>query len=327
MSNIRGIQRENKGYEKDMNAMLSVNQGLRSRFSAKLLFEDFSVELVIELLTIRLAEYELRVATSVIEELPSICQQITEMPFFANGRDIDTIAKSAFRNCAVRVGCKGEPVIEVSDIRLAIEALLSTKVMLDAPTAGPSTAVPLHASQQQNAFNHAIPQTSPAIDIATDMTVATGIKHVEEEEVRGEEKEEEEKKEEENRTREYPAPKVTEFTIKLQYLLDQMGLNNQEGVRILSELPLDSDCITGIAEQLSKMLCVSIESAISLLGDWQHMQADVKDLLEAQEESEGKKKKSMIPIWRCSVCGQADKPYIACWVAPYIVRYESRIEQ
>lgn len=230
------------GYEKDMNAMLSVNQGLRSRFSAKLFFEDFSVEFVTELLNIRLAEYELKVSTSVVEELPSMCQQITEMSFFANGHDIDTIAKSEFRNCAVRVGCEGEPGIKISDIRLAIEALLSTKVMLDASKAGLTTALPLHASQQQNAFKHAIPQTFSAIDIATDTTVATGIKHVEENKVRGEEKEKEEKKEEEveNRTREYPALKVTEFTIKLQDLLNQLGLKNQEGVRILSELWLST---------------------------------------------------------------------------------------
>ena len=28
------------------------------------------------------------------------------------------------------------------------------------------------------------------------------------------------------------------------------------------------------------------------------------------------------PIWRCGVCGRADKPWIACYVAPFIVRYE-----
>jgi hypothetical protein len=36
------------------------------------------------------------------------------------------------------------------------------------------------------------------------------------------------------------------------------------------------------------------------------------------------KKKGRVPIWRCAVCGAADKPYIACYVAPYVVRYEER---
>jgi rubrerythrin len=101
---------------------------------------------------------------------------------------------------------------------------------------------------------------------------------------------------------------VTKFTIKLQDLLDQMGLNNQEGVRGLSLLPLDSNEMIRMAEQLSKMLDVSIESAIEMLSDWQHVQAEVQELLEAQEkekeEAKLMKRKSMIPIWRCAVCGR-----------------------
>jgi hypothetical protein len=72
------------GYDKDMNAMLSVNQGLRSRFPAKLLFENFSVEFIMELLTLRLAVYDLEVATAVVKELPKIAAEIKAMPFFAN---------------------------------------------------------------------------------------------------------------------------------------------------------------------------------------------------------------------------------------------------
>lgn len=285
------------GYDKDMNAMLSVNQGLRSRFPAKLLFEDFSVELVTELLTLRLAVYDLEVAPDVVKELPSLAAEIRGMPFFANGRDIDTIAKSAFRNYAVRVGGNGEPVIEVRDIRLAMETLLSTKVSLDASSTGPCEVMP--SQQQQKAFNHAIPPTPPVMTIATAAAVATETHR---------EEEEEENVEVKDLSHELPAPEVTHFTIKLQDLLDQMGLNNQEGVRGLSLLPLDSNEMIRMAEQLSKMLDVSIESAIEMLSDWQHVQAEVQELLEAQEkekeEAKLMKRKSMIPIWRCAVCGR-----------------------
>jgi rubrerythrin len=285
------------GYDKDMNAMLSVNQGLRSRFPAKLLFEDFSVELIMELLTLRLAVYDLEVATAVVKELPNIAAEIKAMPFFANGRDIDTIAKSAFRNYAVRVGGKGEPVIEVCDIRLAMETLLSTKVSLDTiTTPGPSMVIP--SQQQQNAFNHAIPPAPPVTTVATAAAIATETQQHEEEEKNYEEK---------DTSHELPAPEVTEFTIKLQDLLDQMGLNNQEGVRGLSLLALDSKEMISLAEQLSKMLNVAPESAIEMLSDWQHVQAEVQELLEAQEKEKKQaklmKRKSMIPIWRCAVCG------------------------
>jgi rubrerythrin len=67
-----------------------------------------------------------------------------------------------------------------------------------------------------------------------------------------------------------------------------------------------------------------------MVKDWQGMQKEVEDLLEAAEKEQQQaklmKRKSMIPIWRCAVCGRDDKPYIACWVSPYIVRYEERDE-
>lgn len=40
------------------------------------------------------------------------------------------------------------------------------------------------------------------------------------------------------------------------------------------------------------------------------------------EAAKAERRKAMVPIWRCGVCGRADKPYIACYVAPFIVRYE-----
>jgi hypothetical protein len=56
------------------------------------------------------------------------------------------------------------------------------------------------------------------------------------------------------------------------------------------------------------MLYVSPESAIEMLSDWQHVQTEVQELLEAQkmEKKQAKlmKRKSMIPIWRCAVCGR-----------------------
>jgi hypothetical protein len=40
-----------------------------------------------------------------------------------------------------------------------------------------------------------------------------------------------------------------------------------------------------------------------------------------EKERRAAEEVTMQAIWRCGVCGRADKPYIACWVAPYIVRY------
>lgn len=240
------------GYERHMNAMLSVNQGLRSRFTKRLLFEDFSAKLVIELLTLRLAK-DLEVSATVIEELPRLADEIIKMPFFANARDIETIAEKSFRLCGVRCKVAGDddPVIEVCDIRLAIQDLLSTKGV----TSTTAAVMPLPAPQQhQVAFSQSIPPLQP-------VTVATATATVVLQETEQEEKEEELA----NASNELPAPAVTEFTIKLQDLLDEMGLNNQAGVKELSLLSVDNDRLKQIALAIAKKLDSPIEENIAML--------------------------------------------------------------
>ena len=62
------------------------------------------------------------------------------------------------------------------------------------------------------------------------------------------------------------------------------------------------------------------------LLEWQKMQLDVREKMEEQEKevelAKAQNRKALVPIWRCGVCGRADKPYIACFVQPFIVRYE-----
>ena len=51
------------------------------------------------------------------------------------------------------------------------------------------------------------------------------------------------------------------------------------------------------------------------LQEWQGAQKELEAMVEATKMLAAK------PIWRCAVCGRADKPWIVCWVAPYIVGY------
>ena len=76
--------------------------------------------------------------------------------------------------------------------------------------------------------------------------------------------------------------------------------------------PLASDLITRIAA----LQGITPDTARALITTWldaqQQLQEQVKEL----------EKRKLRPIWRCGVCGRADKPYIVCYVAPYVVRYE-----
>jgi hypothetical protein len=118
------------------------------------------------------------------------------------------------------------------------------------------------------------------------------------------------------------------FGKALQDLLDERGLNSQEGVQRLARLNIESIQMNMIVEEIGRVLNCDYQTAIALLRQWQEDQRNVEEQLQAQlkEQEKAKKegRKALVPIWRCGVCGRADQPYIVCYVQPYIVRYEER---
>ena len=80
------------------------------------------------------------------------------------------------------------------------------------------------------------------------------------------------------------------------------------------------------AEQLAAATGVSFDVAMDRIAAWQRDREGVEDKLVEQDNEMAstlaQKRRALCPIWRCSVCGRADKPYIACYVAPYVVGYE-----
>jgi hypothetical protein len=63
-----------------------------------------------------------------------------------------------------------------------------------------------------------------------------------------------------------------------------------------------------------------------MLKTWQTNQKRVHEQLRQHEFEKKAGKQKLRAIWRCAVCGRADKPWVACWVSPYIVRYEAVAE-
>lgn len=65
------------GYEAQIEELLTVNPGLKSRFSERLLFPDFSAADAIQLLTQQLAKrYSLELSKEAEERLPGLMQQV-----------------------------------------------------------------------------------------------------------------------------------------------------------------------------------------------------------------------------------------------------------
>lgn len=92
------------GYAADMEAMLAVNQGLKSRFSETINFDNFSLDATVELLTVSITRSgmgALSDSASVI--LPKLAQDLIDAPSFGNGRDIETLVKRITRAFARRL--------------------------------------------------------------------------------------------------------------------------------------------------------------------------------------------------------------------------------
>ena len=94
------------GYEDSMNELLSVNQGLSSRFSEEVIFTNMEPGDCWRLLQQYLAKTDIAIdqtdTRASFSEIISVFQELSSLPSWGNGRDVQTISKSimgaAFRN-------------------------------------------------------------------------------------------------------------------------------------------------------------------------------------------------------------------------------------
>ncbi|WIA14243.1 hypothetical protein OEZ85_002779 [Tetradesmus obliquus] len=97
------------GYEQQIEELLAVNPGLKSRFSERLVFPDFSVADAVQLLLLSLTgkQYGLQLAPEALHQLPGLMQQLMDAPGWSNGRDVGTWAKRIFRTYSLRLAQGG----------------------------------------------------------------------------------------------------------------------------------------------------------------------------------------------------------------------------
>ena len=88
------------GYEKDMAELFEANQGLKSRISRTLNFDDFSVEDSSTLLNLRLKQKSLSLTTEALSNLTPLLEKFQAAPHWSNGRDVETLAKTIYQEQA-----------------------------------------------------------------------------------------------------------------------------------------------------------------------------------------------------------------------------------
>ena len=104
----------------------------------------------------------------------------------------------------------------------------------------------------------------------------------------------------------------------LQNYIEKEGLDSEEGVQRLSTLDPSSPEFIALLQRLVDATGMDPDTAREQLLKWQNTHKDLKKTIEAAKSAVVGAR----PIWRCAVCGRANKPWIACYVAPYIVGYE-----
>lgn len=293
------------GYESDIEEMLTVNQGLRSRISKKIHFPDFNCDKICQMLKSLLKKNSFALSNEALALLPEVAESLRLQPGFSNGRDIENLTKRIMAN-ALRAK---NPQSQVSDTVLlnTFNDLISELQR----SAGFGKSIPSIPSlvplQMKPAYAHQSPPPPPvtatAQRIATKTLEATSPSPPSE-----------------------PENIDDSFLQTMQRLMDERGLNSKEGVKRL--LSFSDDEFDDLVGELAQRLGIDVETVKSMLREWQgkqrNMLATLEDAERELEEMKKTKKRGLVPIWRCGVCGRADQPYIACYVQPYVVRYEER---
>ncbi|KAG2495742.1 hypothetical protein HYH03_006339 [Edaphochlamys debaryana] len=317
------------GYDNEIEELMAVNPGLKSRFSQVLHFPDFSAEDAAALLRQQLGRDGLELAAEVTQEaLVGMAQQLASAPNWANGRDVGTWAKRAFTQHALALG-QGQqgPAagggVGLAALRAALEDMLRDKAPKApskaaagtgggaaaagsgaSPAGGDVAGSMSHDAPQQQAFATAQPLPPPP----TTAAVAAPAVRVEEPVV-------------ETETAVPPAAEAPDgpgsfgglsnaFLSAMQDALEGKGhdLTSLDAVR---ELALDPALAEEILPYMSAMPGVDAATLAEMVRQWQIM---IRERMEEEAELARKRQR---PVWRCAVCGR-----YGCPVAPYIERYE-----
>jgi hypothetical protein len=302
------------GYDTDMENMLKTNAGLQSRFSERVHFHDFDANATVELLQLELSKLDIPLGVPDLNDVCRLAQTLVDSANFGNGRDVVTWAESVYKVVARKFAKKKAGRMTTtsitssfSDVEEALDDVLHSR---EARSGGQTCTTARKRGHDAMATQDS---KEPPLPTATSKMVIN--KQVDEDEdiIGVDESPGEE------------APNLFDgmdinLLRSLQNFVDEQGLGSQEGARRLAQLDPQSSDFAELVMRLERELEMSPAEAKAQLLDWQSKQKDLEEMV--QEQLTKSKTMGARPIWRCGVCGRADKPWIACYVAPFIVRYE-----
>lgn len=306
------------GYDKDMENMLKTNPGLKSRFSERIHFQDFDGDTIRDLLLMELNKAGIPLSNPAgnMAELNNLTKRliIDSGDSFGNGRDVVTWANGVYKIVAKNY-CHDNTIsigktfcARLIDVEVALEQMLESRRVREG---GQTCAVVNRSMDKPQGANADMRQNPPSLAKTIQVTKEDVC--------------EPEDVEETSIVEESPPNMFNslgnDVLNSLQTYIDEHGLGSKDGANHLRTIDPNSQEFRDLATRLARDTGLSFADACSKLTEWQGMQKD----LEATIEKEKQKSKVVgtRPIWRCGVCGRADKPWIACYVAPFIVRYEN----
>ena len=334
------------GYEGDMDEMLATNPGLKSRFPERLRFEDMTAQAAADLLIHRMTERRLPISDADKAGLVPLAARLAACEDFGNGRDVETWAKMVYqvvssadsrsffpKSSAGAVGLRRasgprRTHVTLGEVTAALNQLLAQRVTVQAPASGQgkfATKSLVSNSVIGEAGRTNIQQSSAPSMVSTPARTAVLTTDMPMDNVT---------MDGETEVTQMEGAKVaavgfadgTELGLfanvdkgtmgLLQVFLQETGLNSETGVESLSKLEKFDPKFQHVVGRMVSELNMTPDFALKSLFGWQEAQRKLR------KERAKLLTKGMQAIWRCGVCGRDDKPWIACWVAPYIVRYE-----
>lgn len=294
------------GYDADMEEMLAINPGLKSRFAERIAFKDLSEDATRDLIVLNLAKKKkipLVTEDAESEELLALARTLVNSKDFANGRDVDTVCDRTYAELAKRSSNPRNTAVSLGDVRKAINSLIISRKPQE---------------DSRSCINTDLRDQACSTSTSTKATPTTALALEEEMEIEEEEEEEEENPFEEGEITDEdknPFSNLNANYMKgLQDVVEEMGLNTLKGIeKLISSNDHDNDLI----QRLMEYLDISMDVAQNFVDEWRkaHKKSN-------QQKMKMKNKfNGMEAIWHCAVCGRGGRPSPVCYVAPYISSY------
>ena len=158
------------GYDKDMNNLLRVNEGLSSRFADEILFPSLRPEDCLQLLENKLRESQINFLSlqdpSIYQQLLEPIAEMSKLPSWGNARDVQTLAKGMVRAVYQTNTTKVNQLLLPAGIALScIYSMLAERCARAkvTPSSRPSFSGPV----QSQGGTQSIPPTSSGTSTAT----------------------------------------------------------------------------------------------------------------------------------------------------------------